>query len=162
MSVDLKRELSFNFSNASVAMIDPSAICLEVMTNILAGYGFRKMHRCSDLASGTETIKAHGVDLLLVDPVAFGDEAYNLIRWLRAERFGPNSAVPIIIVTAHTRMRLITATRQCGADYIVAKPFSTAGLLERILWVATSEGRRGELIAPAELVNTAGSGVDMW
>ncbi|MBI3440143.1 MAG: response regulator [Proteobacteria bacterium] len=162
MSTDLNRALSFNFNNASVAMIDSSPLCLEVMTNILAGYGFRKMHRCADLAVGTETIKSHGIDLLLIDPMSYGEGAYDLIRWLRAERFGPNSSVPIIITTAHTRMRLITTTRQCGADYIVAKPFSTACLLERILWVATSEGRRGELIAPSELVNTAGSGVDMW
>lgn len=60
-------------------------------------------------------------------------------------------------------MRLITNTRRCGADYVVAKPFSTSGLLARLLWVANTEGRRGgELTAPAEIVNTSGSGVDMW
>lgn len=159
---DLKREFSFNFSNASVAMIDASGMCLEVITNILAGYGFRRMFRYSDLASGTEIIKSNAIDLLIIDPAGFGPDAYNLISWLRAEQSGPNGSVPVIIVTAHTKMRLITTARQCGADYIVAKPFSTSGLLGRILWVATASERRGELMAPTTLVNSEGSGVEVW
>lgn len=162
MTTDLKRALSFNFSNATVAMIDASTLSLEVMTNILSGYGFRKMHRCLTVETGIDTLKSHSVDLILIDPAPFGKEAYDLVRWLRAERIGPNASAPIIIVTGHTRMRLVTMTRQCGADYVVTKPFSTSALLERILWVASSEGRRGELIAPAALVNTSGSGVEVW
>lgn len=158
----LKAELSFNFANASVVMIDASPISLEVLTGILSGCGFRKMYRCADMASGTDTVKTHSVDLILIDPYAFKEAAYDFVRWLRSERRGPNAAVPVVILTAYTYVRLITAARQCGADYVIAKPFSTQGLLERILWVAESEGRRGELTAPPELVSQTGSGVEMW
>lgn len=155
-------ECTFNFSNASVVMIDASPLSLEVTANILCGYGFRKLSRFNDLAAGTEFIKTHAIDLLLIDPTAFGEDGYDLIKWIRADRGGLNACVPVIIVTAHTPMRLITSTRRCGADYVVAKPYSTTGLLARIIWVATTEGRRGELTAPPEIVNTSGSGVDMW
>lgn len=158
----LKADVTFNFANASVVMIDASAISIEVLTGILAGCGFRRMFRCHDLAAGTDVVKTHSVDLILIDPYAFGDAAYNFIQWLRSERRGPNSAVPVIILTAYTYVRLITSARQCGADYVIAKPFSTQGLLERILFVAESEGRRGELVAPPELVSSTGSGVEMW
>jgi len=159
---DFKQALTFNFDNASVAMVDASPLSLEVMTNILSGYGFRRMYRCADLESGTEVMKAHPIDLLLIDPASFGEEGYDLITFIRNDKRGPNAATPIVIVTAHTPVSQVTAMRRCGADYMVAKPFSTEGLLSRILWVASSEGRRGDLVGPAELVTSAGSGLEMW
>lgn len=158
----LKAELSFNFANASVVMIDASPIFIEVLTGILSGCGFRKMYRCTDLRAGTDIVKTHSVDLVLIDPYAFGEAAYNFVSWLRSERRGQNSAAPVIMLTAYTYVRLITTARQCGADYVIAKPFSSQGLLERILYVAESEGRRGELIAPPEVVSSTGSGVEMF
>ena len=158
----LKAKVSFNFANASVVMIDSSPLSIEVLTGILSGSGFRRMFRCQDMASGTNAVKTHSVDLILIDPYTFGEAAYNFIQWLRSERRGPNAAVPVIILTAYTYVRMITAARQCGADYVVAKPFSTQGLLERIVYVAESEGRRGELIAPPEVVSSTGSGMEIW
>jgi CheY-like chemotaxis protein len=162
MKDNIKSEITFNFANATVLMIDASAISVEVMTGMLAGCGFRRMHKCADLASASDVIKMHSVDLILLDPYSYGEPAYNFVRWIRSERAGPNASAPIMIVTAYTYVREITAARQCGADYVVAKPFSTAGLLQRILWVAESEGRRGELMAPPSLVSSTGSGVEMW
>ncbi len=158
----LRSELTFNFANASVVIIDASPLFVEVITGILSGCGFRRMFRCTELGAGTEVVKTHSVDLVLLDPYGFGDPAYRFVSWLRSERRSPNAAVPVIILTAYTYVRLITATRQCGADYVVAKPFSTQSLLERILYVAEAEGRRGELTAPAELVSSSGSGVEMF
>lgn len=158
----LKADLTFNFANASVVMIDASPLSLEVLTGILSGCGFRRMFRCTDLRSGTDIVKTHTVDLVLIDPYAFGEAAYNFVNWMRSERRGPNANVPVIILTAYTYVRLITSARQCGADYVISKPFSTQGLLERILFVAESEGRRGELLAPSELVSATGSGMEMF
>lgn len=158
----LKAQLTFNFANASVVMIDASPIFLEVLTGILSGCGFRKMYRCTDLRAGTDIVKMHSVDIVFIDPYAFGEDAYNFVSWLRTERRSQNAAAPVIIITAYTYVRLITAARQCGADYVIAKPFSTQGLLERILYVAETEGRRGTLTAPPEVVSSTGSGVEMF
>jgi DNA-binding response OmpR family regulator len=146
----LKAELTFNFANAKVVMIDASPIFIEVLTGILSGCGFRKMFRCTDLRSGADVVKTNSIDLVLIDPYAFGEPAYNFVSWMRSELRGPNAAVPVIILTAYTYVRLITSARRCGADYVIAKPFSTQGLLERILYVAESEGRRGEFTPTPE------------
>lgn len=162
MTRNLRSELTFNFSNAAVAMVDASAMSLEVLTGILSGCGFRRMFRCTDMRQGGDIIKQHSLDLIMIDPYGFGEDAYNFIKWLRSDKRAVNANAPIIITTAYTRVSLISVSRQCGADYVVAKPFSTAGLIERILYVAESEGRRGELLAPAELVSSAGSGMELW
>lgn len=153
---------SFNFSRAAVVMVDANQLCIEVMTGILSGFGFRRMFRCNDLQAATDAVKMNAVDLILIDPLPFGDLGYDYVRWVRSEKIGGNATVPVIIVTSSTSVRTITAARRCGADYVIAKPFSTGGLLERIMWVAEAEGRRGELVAPPELVSTQGSGMELW
>jgi DNA-binding response OmpR family regulator len=153
---------SFNFDGASVAIVEASSLCMELLTNILRGFGFRTNHRCLDLATATDVVKSHAVDLLLIDPFHYGEPAYDFIRWLRSERRGRSSSAVVMIVTARTSIKVISAARNCGADFVLAKPFSVSTLLDRILWVANSEGRRGELIAPADVVSTSGSGVELW
>lgn len=157
-----ERAGAFNFESAAVAIIDSNALCMELLTNILRGAGFRTNHRCVDLASGTDIVKSHAIDLLLVDPFQYGQGAYDLVRWLRSERRGRSAAASVLMVSAHTSVRMISAARQCGADYVVAKPFSITTLLDRILWVASQEDRRGELVAPRDVVTTSGSGVELW
>lgn len=160
--MSLKLDITFNFANASVVMIDASPIFIEVLTGILSGYGFRKMFRCASLRVGAETVKANAVDLVLIDPCSFGEAGFEFIRSLRSEERALNASVPVIVLSAYPCVRAISNARQCGADYVIAKPFSAKALLERILHVATSEGRRGDLLATGEVVCAAGSGVEFW
>lgn len=153
---------AFNFSRASVAIIDTNSLCMELLTNILRGFGFRNSHRCATLASGADAVKSNAIDLVLIDPHQHGELGFDFVRWLRSEKRSPSSQASVIIITAHTPVRLISSARQCGADYVIAKPFSITTLLGRILWVAQSEHRRGELMAPTDLVSSSGSGVELW
>ena len=43
---------------------------------------------------------------------------------------------PVIMTAAHIRRSKIAEARDCGANFVVTKPFSAATLLERIVWVA--------------------------
>ena len=80
-------------------------------------------------------------------------KGFEFVKWVRSERLGSNSNVPIFIVTGHAFLRAVTETRQAGADYVIAKPYSPSVLLDRIVWVAETEGRRGAMTANASLVS---------
>ena len=47
-----------------------------------------------------------------------------------------NAFAPTMLVSGHTQLRNVQRARDCGANYIVAKPVSPDVLLERIIWVA--------------------------
>ena len=138
--------LKFNFARATVVVIDHNALSLDLLTGILGGFGFRGVHRFTELAPAVRCARASSADLILIDPQAFGEEAFDFIRGLRAAPGGQNAKTPVMIVSGHTSLRMLKQTRDCGADYVIAKPFSTAVLLERILWVATAESRQPVLI----------------
>jgi DNA-binding response OmpR family regulator len=43
------------------------------------------------------------------------------------------------MIAAHIRLSRVTEARDCGANFVITKPFSSATLLERIVWVARDE-----------------------
>ncbi|MDP1778605.1 MAG: response regulator, partial [Brevundimonas sp.] len=61
------------------------------------------------------------------------------VRWLRRSGLEPNAFVPVIMTAAHIRRSRVTEARDCGANFIVTKPFSATTLLERIVWVSKDE-----------------------
>jgi DNA-binding response OmpR family regulator len=152
MGAHERLKMKFDFSKASVVAIDANALCLDVLTGIISGFGFRRIARHHELTPGIEHIKNHAVDLIIIDPLRFGDEAFAFVQKLRLQTSGPNVGVPVIFVTGHTSVRLLNSTRECVADYVIAKPFSTSVLLDRILWVAASNAPKVEEVDPNKLV----------
>ncbi|MEJ0059800.1 MAG: response regulator [Terricaulis sp.] len=138
---------SFNFTKASVLIIDANALFLDLLTGVMQGFGFRRIQRCNDIEAAALLLKTRAFDLILIDPYPNNERAYQVIRDVR-DGGTANAGAPILIVTGHTYLRLVADTRQCGADFVIAKPFSMGGLLERVLFVAKIEGRRGGLLAP--------------
>lgn len=157
---DLKT--TFNFAKASVLMVDQNSTCLDVLCQILSGFGFRRFDRHTTLDGVEDVVRSCSLDLILIDPYGLKQNAYDFVRWLRTESLGTNSACPVMIVTAHTGMRSISLAKECGADFVIAKPFAPIVLLERILWVAKGEGRGGFMAAPQALMSPGGSGVELW
>jgi CheY-like chemotaxis protein len=130
----IETEQSFNFGDASVLIVDENNGFMDIATQMLSGFGFRKFHRCNRLSESKSFAQSHEADLILVDPFPKTDAGLTLIRDLR-ERQSPGSPPRVVIImTGHTPRELIQKARDVGADYVVAKPFSPATLLDRILW----------------------------
>ena len=77
-------ELTFNFNEASVLIVDENAGFMDVTTLMLSSFGFRKLHRCQSLGESHAFSQDVEADLILVDPFPRADEGLALIRDLRA------------------------------------------------------------------------------
>lgn len=147
-------DLTFNFTEASVLIVDENAGFMDVTTLMLSSFGFRKLHRCQSLGESHAFSQDVEADLILVDPFPRADEGLALIRDLRQRQQPSDPPLVVIVLTGHTPRELIQQARAMGADYVVAKPFSSSTLLDRILWSAapaTARARGGE--------NPGGAGV---
>jgi CheY-like chemotaxis protein len=129
---------SFNFNGASVLIVDENNGFMDIATQMLSGFGFRKFHRCSRLSESQTFARDHEADLVLVDPFPRADDGLSLIRDLRQSQAAGAPPRVVIVMTGHTPREFIQKAREVGADYVVAKPFSPATLLERILWSSGS------------------------
>jgi len=132
----LRKSAVINLSGAVTMVVDDSSFAIELTSQALMGFGIRPKHTCLDAAEAMEILKEQTVDLLVVDCEMPGIDGIELGRWLRRSGLDPNAFVPVIMTAAHIRRPRVSDARDCGASFIITKPFSATTLLERIVWVA--------------------------
>ena len=132
----LRESAIINLTGAVTMVVDGSAFAAEITASALLGFGIRVRYSCRSATDAMEILNEQDIDLLLVDcemPVMSG---YDLVHWLRRSGRQPNAFVPIVLTAAHIRRSSVARARDCGANFVITRPFSAASLLERIVWVA--------------------------
>ena len=132
----LRESAVFNFAGAVTMVIDDSPFALELTAQAILGFGIKVRHACASAAEAIAILRDHPVDLILVDCEMPGMSGYEFVRWLRRSGLEPNAFAPVIMTAAHVRRSKVSEARDCGANFLITKPFSAAVLLERIVWVA--------------------------
>lgn len=125
-----------NLEKASIMLIEPNLTNMQILKQVFAGFGARKPLTCGTSAEAMEIVRTEEVNLMVVSDTLGDTDGYEFVRILRRSNTEQNAFTPVIIVSGHTKRRLIGAARDCGANFVVAKPLSPQTLLERILWVA--------------------------
>lgn len=129
----LRDSAVFNLTGAVIMVVDESAFSMEVTLQALQGFGVRARYAVKTIADAMDVLNLHPIDLLMVDCEMNGHE---LVRWLRRSGLEPNAYVPVIMTASHVRRSRVADVRDCGANFLVTKPFSAAVVLERLIWVA--------------------------
>lgn len=132
----LRDSAVINLAGAVTMVVDDSTFALDLTTQSLMGFGIRTRHACQSAGEAMEILKEQNIDLLVVDCEMPGIDGFELVRWLRRSGLEPNAFVPVIMTAAHIRRPRVAEARDCGASFIITKPFSATTLLERIVWVA--------------------------
>lgn len=124
-----------NLTSAATMVVDDSSFGLDLTCQALLGFGIRTSYTCQSAAQAMEILADQPIDLLVVDCEMPSVDGYGLVRWLRRSAQA-NAMTPVIMTAAHVRRSRIAEARDCGANFLVTKPFSAVTLLERIVWVA--------------------------
>ena len=132
----LRESAVFNLTDAVTMVVDDSPFSMEVTIQALHGFGIRTRYAPRGTAQAMELLKLHTVDLLFIDCEMEGAGGHELVRWLRRSGMEPNAYAPVIMTASHVRRSKVVDVRDCGANFLVTKPFSPAVVLERIIWVA--------------------------
>lgn len=107
----------------------------RVLRGVLIALGARKIQEFEDGPTAFEAFLTKKYDVVILDwdmPMLDGVE---VTRMLRQPTISPNPYVPIILVTGFTEKKRIEIARDAGVTEVVAKPFSTRTLYEKIVSV---------------------------
>jgi CheY-like chemotaxis protein len=135
----MNRDLSkfrINLEKAVVLLVDENASGLDLLSTIVSGFGFGERLRASSADAAMDIVKARNVDLILVEAQLSKMDGYDFIHWLRRSGLKPNAYTPTILIAGHTPRDKVEKARDCGANYIVAKPLTPLVLLERIVFIS--------------------------
>jgi CheY-like chemotaxis protein len=132
----LRETAVINLTGAVTMVVDDSPFSLDITASALLGFGIKTRYACHSAAEAMDILKDHQIDLLVVDCEMPDVDGFELVRWLRRSGLDPNAFAPVIMTAAHIRRTRVTEARDCGANFVITKPFSAMSLLERIVWVA--------------------------
>lgn len=133
MSEPLKGRV--NLEKAAVLLLSPQT-GMELLVRVFHGFGVRHPYRCYDAGKAMEVCREADLDLILCDGALPDGEAYDFISALRRSELEPNRYTPVMVIQGHTPADQIIKARDCGANFVIAKPITPRLLLERVLWIA--------------------------
>jgi CheY-like chemotaxis protein len=124
-----------NLEKIDFLLIDPNSFFLDIMAQVVSGFGVRSITRCTTVADARTILAERVIDFILTDANMPDESGYDFIEWVRRHAIEANRFVPAIIITGHTRISQVARARDCGAHFIIAKPITPKVILERIFWV---------------------------
>lgn len=135
-----------NLEKIEFLLIDPNPFFLDIMSQVIGGFGARSITRCNTGEQARTVLAERVIDFILTDSNMADESGYDFIEWLRRDAIEANRFIPAIIVTGHTRISQVARARDCGAHFIIAKPITPKIILERIFWV----GRENRMFIESE------------
>ena len=132
----LSHDVSVNLSTAAILLVDHTPMGMRILTYIFAGFGAISPVRCSTAEDAITAVKARPFDVMVVDASLPGMDGYDFLRWLRRSKLEPNAYTPVILLTGHGKLSSVKQARDCGANFIIAKPLTPRVVLERVLWIS--------------------------
>jgi len=131
--------IRINLERSVVLLVDDNPQALEALSGMVRGFGVRKQFKCASVAEAMNYVQMHELDLIIIDANMPDMDGADFVRWLRREAPPEKMFTPVIMLSGHTAQSLVEKSRDCGANFIMAKPFAPDVLLQRIFWVAKDE-----------------------
>lgn len=132
----LDPQTRINLEKSQTLLLDDPKGMTDILGQVFFGFGVRQPERRSTGAEAADVARHKVLDLIVCDGDLPDGQAYDFISWLRRSDLEPNRYCPIVVITAHTPEAFVAKARDCGANFVVAKPLRPLVLLERILWVS--------------------------
>lgn len=127
---------AINLSKAHVLVVDGSQHSVDVLAQIMKGFGVAEVARCVSVEEAEKAARSKTFDLILVDPSVSDGHGYTFLNGLRHSPGAPNAYTPVILISGHATASDVGRARDTGANFFVAKPITPNVLLQRVLWVA--------------------------
>jgi CheY-like chemotaxis protein len=121
-----------SLARVRVLIADDNAPMRLLIRTALHALGCQAVLEASDGLAALEFARTSGPDLALIDYVMPGMDGIEFTKAIRDTTSSPNPFLPIILLTGHANAESVRRARDSGVTEILAKPFTTKGLFDRI------------------------------
>lgn len=128
-----------NLARVQIMLVDDNVQSLDILAQIVSGFGARNLFRCVSASEARDTLDKHAVDMILFDAQMPEESGYDFAHWVRWQAPEKIKFTPMIMLTGHTPQSQVTLARDNGINFVVTKPLIPRILLERIQWLAKDE-----------------------
>ena len=124
-----------NFKGVAALLVDRNTYYRSLIAQMLRGFGLHTINSCESGEEAKKIIGEFPVDFCLMEANLPDMSGASLIRWIRQEQREPIRFVPILVFSGYTQLRLLSVTRDAGANLLLKKPVSAQAIYDRIGWI---------------------------
>jgi CheY-like chemotaxis protein len=133
---DLNDRARFNLQKATVLLLESPSFGVDITAQILGALGVQKPYRSKSPEDAFKIVEHRPLDIIICDGNIPDGGAFEFVAKLRRSKMEPNRYCPVILMSGHTPESMVGQARDCGANFVIAKPISPRVLLERIVWLS--------------------------
>lgn len=122
-----------NLVGCTVLIADEDSYISRILASVLAAFDLGKIEEVRSFDEALAMLRHQDVSCIVLDWMDDGGSGLELVNFIRRDDQSPDREMPIILLTARTELSSIYAARDHGVSEIVAKPFSAAELLKKLL-----------------------------
>jgi CheY-like chemotaxis protein len=135
----LRKSDRFDFARSKVLAVDDSQSSLDIIAQVLLGFGVRNSTTCRTVAEAMEKLETEPFDLIIADAEMPGENGFDLTYKLRRQDKGQNMTTPVIISSGYTPLEKVHRARNAGANLVILKPIVPGVLLSHIKFLAKTK-----------------------
>jgi DNA-binding response OmpR family regulator len=132
-------EPRLNLSKATVLLIQNNQTELDILGQVFIGFGVKAIRKFLNIEEAEEAARRTAFDLIIADADTPDGASFEFVSRLRRNDDNPNRLAPILLVSGHTPPSAVTRARDCGANFVVAKPITPKVMFDRVTWLAREE-----------------------
>ncbi|MEM6625416.1 MAG: response regulator [Pseudomonadota bacterium] len=121
-----------DFSKVDVLILDDSPSRMEILGQILLGFGARRLHKTSRSEDAMTAARERQFDLFIVDNELAEDRGVEFIRWLRRDATTGNAHAAIIVPSGRASRSEVLRLRDAGAHCVIGRPLSPETVMSHI------------------------------
>jgi CheY-like chemotaxis protein len=137
---------ALNLNSLRFLVADGNSYFQSILYGILHALGAQHIAVTGNGDEALARCRRDITDLLICDWCLPQVDGFDLVRQIRTDDHNPNRHTPVIVLTSHTQVQNVELARDCGANFVLAKPISPKMLYQRLLWIA--EDPRPFVMAP--------------
>jgi two-component system chemotaxis response regulator CheY len=115
-----------------VLIVDDSEDMRTLLRRMLGSLGIKQVLEAPNGHAGIEILRQTECDLVLSDLDMKPMDGLEFTHEVRTSHNFRNSSVPIIMITGHTEMSLVTKARDAGITEFIVKPVAAQALKSRL------------------------------
>ncbi len=139
MAVEHKARRVFELATASILVFEQTPEAARAVGQLLYTFGARNVREVFQLSAARAVAASERLELIIADPHAAMGQAMDFLRWARRAPEVLNRFTPVILLAAPGERSPIATLRFAGANFIIAKPYKTDTLRNRVDWVGRDQ-----------------------
>jgi two-component system chemotaxis response regulator CheY len=133
--------IRIEFNKLRFLVIDDSPHMRRIVRALLQGFGSREIYEAEDGVAGLEAFNQHAPDIVIIDWAMPIFDGLEFARMIREPDTNASPFTPIIMLTAHSERKRVTAARDAGVTEFMVKPISANALHQRIVNIIANPRR---------------------